>query len=86
MGLDNSAEAPLPVRVVAKSISDWVSRLGRVWVKAGRYWINHAASQPPMRTSRVVTTKRLKDWSAAGLCGGRAVSELCRGTMRYRMT
>ena len=33
MGLVNSAEAPLPVRVVAKSISDWVGRLGRVWVE-----------------------------------------------------
>ncbi len=33
MGLDNSAEAPLPVRVVAKSIHDWVGRLGRVWVE-----------------------------------------------------
>ena len=33
VALDNSAEAPLPVRVVAKSISDWVNRLGRVWVE-----------------------------------------------------
>lgn len=31
--MDNSAEAPLPVRVVAKSIHDWVGRLGRVWVE-----------------------------------------------------
>ena len=33
MGLDNSAESPLPVRTVAKSIADWVGRLGRVWVE-----------------------------------------------------
>ena len=33
MALDNSAESPLPVRVVAKSISDWIGRLGRVWVE-----------------------------------------------------
>jgi exodeoxyribonuclease VII large subunit len=33
VALDNSAEAPLPVRVVAKSIHDWVGRLGRVWVE-----------------------------------------------------
>ena len=33
MGLDNSAEAPLPVRTVARSIADWVGRLGRVWVE-----------------------------------------------------
>lgn len=33
MALDNSAESPLPVRTVARSIADWVSRLGRVWVE-----------------------------------------------------
>ena len=33
MALDNSAESPLPVRVVAKSIADWIGRLGRVWVE-----------------------------------------------------
>jgi exodeoxyribonuclease VII large subunit len=31
--LDNSAESPLPVRTVARSIADWVGRLGRVWVE-----------------------------------------------------
>src|SRR3954468_12580276 len=33
MGLANSAEAPLPVRTVARSIAEWVGRLGRVWVE-----------------------------------------------------
>ena len=33
MGLVNSAEQPLPVRTVARSISEWVARLGRVWVE-----------------------------------------------------
>jgi exodeoxyribonuclease VII large subunit len=33
MPLDNSAESPLPVRTVARSIADWVGRLGRVWVE-----------------------------------------------------
>ena len=33
MALENSAEAPLPVRTVARSIADWVGRLGRVWVE-----------------------------------------------------
>jgi exodeoxyribonuclease VII large subunit len=33
MGLANSAEQPLPVRTVARSISEWVARLGRVWVE-----------------------------------------------------
>ena len=33
MSLANSAEAPLPVRTVARSIAEWVGRLGRVWVE-----------------------------------------------------
>jgi exodeoxyribonuclease VII large subunit len=33
MGLANSAESPLPVRTVARSISEWIARLGRVWVE-----------------------------------------------------
>ena len=33
MALANSAEQPLPVRTVARSIAEWVSRLGRVWVE-----------------------------------------------------
>ncbi|MDQ6650833.1 MAG: exodeoxyribonuclease VII large subunit [Actinomycetota bacterium] len=33
MGLTSSAEQPLPVRTVARTISDWVGRLGRIWVE-----------------------------------------------------
>jgi exodeoxyribonuclease VII large subunit len=33
MALQNSAESPLPVRTVARSIAEWVGRLGRVWVE-----------------------------------------------------
>ena len=33
MPLDSSAQAPLPVRTVARSIADWIGRLGRVWVE-----------------------------------------------------
>ena len=33
MGLANSAEQPLPVRTVARSLAEWIDRLGRVWVE-----------------------------------------------------
>jgi exodeoxyribonuclease VII large subunit len=33
MPLESSPEQPLPVRTVARSIGDWISRLGRVWVE-----------------------------------------------------
>ena len=32
MALESSAESPIPVRTVAQAISDWVGRLGRVWI------------------------------------------------------
>ena len=33
VGLASTPEQPLPVRTVARSIGDWVQRLGRVWVE-----------------------------------------------------
>ena len=33
MPLTSSAEQPLPVRTIARSIAEWVGRLGRVWVE-----------------------------------------------------
>ncbi len=32
MALESSAESPVPVRRVAQAISEWVGRLGRIWV------------------------------------------------------
>jgi exodeoxyribonuclease VII large subunit len=33
VGLANSAESPLPVRTVARSLMEWIDKLGRVWVE-----------------------------------------------------
>ncbi len=33
MGLETSAEAPVPVRTILRLTSEWISRLGRVWVE-----------------------------------------------------
>ena len=33
MGAESSPESPLPVRTVARMISAWVARLGRVWIE-----------------------------------------------------
>lgn len=33
MGLANSAEQPLPVRTVSRSLAEWIDKLGRVWVE-----------------------------------------------------
>lgn len=32
MALESSAESPIPVRTVANAISQWVARLGRIWI------------------------------------------------------
>ena len=33
MTLENSAEAPVPLRVVAQQVAGWVGKLGRIWVE-----------------------------------------------------
>ncbi|MGQ0632234.1 MAG: exodeoxyribonuclease VII large subunit [Sporichthyaceae bacterium] len=33
MGLDTSAESPVPVRTVAHLIGQWIARLGKIWVE-----------------------------------------------------
>lgn len=33
MALETSAESPVPVRTVLRLVSDWIGRLGRVWVE-----------------------------------------------------
>ena len=32
MALESSADQPLPLRTVARLVTEWVGRLGRVWV------------------------------------------------------
>jgi exodeoxyribonuclease VII large subunit len=33
MALDSSAESPVPVRTVAQKMTEWIGRLGRIWVE-----------------------------------------------------
>jgi exodeoxyribonuclease VII large subunit len=33
MGLDTSAEKPAPVRVISRLLSDWIGRLGPIWIE-----------------------------------------------------
>jgi exodeoxyribonuclease VII large subunit len=69
MPLANSAEQPLPVRTVARSIAEWVSRLGRVWVEG-------QITQLSRRPGTVFLTLRdpVADVSLSVTCS-RAVSE-----------
>src|SRR5688572_30620572 len=47
MPLESSPEAPLPVRTVARSIGEWVARLGRVWVEGQ---VTETSRRPGMGT------------------------------------
>jgi exodeoxyribonuclease VII large subunit len=44
--LESSADNPLPVRTVARAISDWVGRLGRVWVEGQVTQLTRRPGQP----------------------------------------
>jgi exodeoxyribonuclease VII large subunit len=44
MGLETSAEAPVPVRTVMRLVGDWIGRLGRVWVEGQIAELNRRGS------------------------------------------
>jgi exodeoxyribonuclease VII large subunit len=44
--LETSAQEPIPVRVVAQKIGEWIARLGEIWVDG------QIAQLTRMRTSR----------------------------------
>ena len=69
MGLANSAEQPLPVRTVARSLMEWIDRLGRVWVEG-------QVTQVSRRPGTVFLTLRdpVADMSLSVVCP-RAVCE-----------
>jgi len=78
VGLASSAEQPLPVRTVARSISEWVGRLGRVWVEG-------QVTQISRRPGTVYLTLRdpVADMSLSVTCSRRVceavVPPLCEG-------
>jgi exodeoxyribonuclease VII large subunit len=69
VGLANSAESPLPVRTVARSLAEWIDRLGRVWVEG-------QVTQVSRRPGTVFLTLRdpVADMSLSVVCP-RAVAE-----------
>jgi exodeoxyribonuclease VII large subunit len=44
--LESSAESPIPVRTVAKALTDWIGRLGRVWVEGQVTEVTRRPGQP----------------------------------------
>ncbi len=76
MGLETSAEAPLPVRTVARSIAGWVGRLGRVWVEGQ---VTEISRRPGMRTAFLTLRDPVADVSLRVACGPALVAGLSDG-------
>jgi exodeoxyribonuclease VII large subunit len=68
MGLENSAEAPLPVRTVARSIAEWVGRLGRVWVEGQVTQLNRRPGTVFLTLRDPVADVSLSVTCARGVC------------------
>src|SRR3954468_15915279 len=65
MGLANSAEAPIPVRTVARHIAEWVARLGRVWVEGQ---VAELSRRPGTRTVFLTLRDPVADVSVRVTC------------------
>lgn len=68
MGLASSAEQPLPVRTVARSIAEWVSRLGRVWVEGQVTQLNLRPGTAFLTLRDPVADVSLQVTCARGVC------------------
>jgi exodeoxyribonuclease VII large subunit len=76
VGLETSAEAPLPVRTVARQIAGWVGRLGRVWIEGQ---VTEISRRPGMRTAFLTLRDPVADVSLRVACGPQLVAGLQDG-------
>jgi exodeoxyribonuclease VII large subunit len=76
VGLETSAEAPLPVRTVARSMAGWIGRLGRVWVEGQ---VTEISRRPGMRTAFLTLRDPVADVSLRVACGPALVAGLSDG-------
>lgn len=78
MPLDSSPEHPLPLRTVSRAITEWVGRLGRVWVEG-------QVAQLTRRPGMAVTFLTLRDTAAdisMSVAAGRAVLDAMGAPLR----
>ncbi|HWA66745.1 MAG TPA: exodeoxyribonuclease VII large subunit [Mycobacteriales bacterium] len=73
MPLESSAESPVAVRTVAKALTDWIGRLGRVWVEGQ---VTEVARRPGQATSFLVLRDTAVEMSLRVSCKARLVDEL----------
>lgn len=73
MPLESSAESPVPVRVVAKLIGDWIGRLGRVWVEGQ---VTEITRRPGQATAFLVLRDTAAEMSLRVSCRGQLLDSL----------
>ncbi len=73
MPLESSPESPVPVRVVAKLIGDWIGRLGRVWVEGQ---VTELTRRPGQSTAFLVLRDTAAEMSLRVSCRGQLLDAL----------
>jgi exodeoxyribonuclease VII large subunit len=73
VALESSAESPVPVRTVAKALTDWIGRLGRVWVEGQ---VTELTRRPGQATAFLVLRDTAVEMSLRVSCKARLVDEL----------
>ncbi len=76
VGAESSPESPLPLRTVARLISQWVARLGRVWVEGQ---VTEISRRPGMRVAFLTLRDPVADVSLRVTCGPAMVEGLREG-------
>ncbi|HEX3706284.1 MAG TPA: exodeoxyribonuclease VII large subunit [Mycobacteriales bacterium] len=73
MPLESSAESPVAVRTVAKALTDWIGRLGRVWVEGQ---VTEVTRRPGQATGFLVLRDTAVEMSLRVSCKARLIDDL----------
>jgi exodeoxyribonuclease VII large subunit len=71
--IESSAESPVAVRTVAKALTDWIGRLGRVWVEGQVTEVTH---RPGQATGFLVLRDTAVEMSLRVSCKAKLIDEL----------
>jgi exodeoxyribonuclease VII large subunit len=71
--LESSAESPVAVRTVAKALTDWIGRLGRVWVEGQ---VTEMTRRPGQATGFLVLRDTAVEMSLRVSCKAKLIDEL----------
>jgi exodeoxyribonuclease VII large subunit len=73
MPIESSAESPVAVRTVAKALTDWIGRLGRVWVEGQ---VTEVTRRPGQATGFLVLRDTAVEMSLRVSCKAKLIDDL----------